>query len=133
VLIQQIVRTGLALLIQRAFGFGSAEPRPVVVSLLRRGCALGALLEPLKVDHVPHGCLHHPNIEAQEKYLRRHEWSLCALAGSALCALAGSVVIPVGVTGVQTCALPISFRFAKPDIIGLYHEPDQRQRIRISL
>jgi hypothetical protein len=49
-LIQQILGTAAALFVQNAFGFGSAEPRPVGIGLLRRRFALGALLESLQVD-----------------------------------------------------------------------------------
>jgi hypothetical protein len=58
-LIQQIVGAACALLIQNAFGFGSAEPRPVGLRLLFRLLTLDALLESFQVDYIRHASLHH--------------------------------------------------------------------------
>jgi hypothetical protein len=49
-LIQQIFRTLRALLVQDAFGFGSAKPLPVGVSLFSRLFSLRAFFESLQVD-----------------------------------------------------------------------------------
>src|SRR6266404_9663934 len=76
-LIQQLVRALGAPFLQNAFGFGSAKPGPVGFGLFGRLFPLGALLESLQVDHVPHACLHHP-ANGEAKFLRRRKWSRLA-------------------------------------------------------
>jgi hypothetical protein len=49
-LIQEVVGAVRALLVQHAFGPGSAKPGPIGFSLLFRLMPLGALLESLQVD-----------------------------------------------------------------------------------
>jgi len=58
-LIQQVVGAVGALLVQNAFGFGAAEPRPVGFGLFRRLLAFAAFLESLQVDQVAHACPRH--------------------------------------------------------------------------
>jgi len=58
-LIQMIVGAAGAQFIERAFGFGSAEPCPIAVGLFRRLLSLTTFLKSLQVDQIPHGCPHH--------------------------------------------------------------------------
>jgi hypothetical protein len=58
-LIQQVVGATGALLVQNAFGFGSAKSRAIGLSLLFRLLSLSAFLETLQIDHIPHATLHH--------------------------------------------------------------------------
>jgi hypothetical protein len=58
-LIQELVGALGALLVQTAFGFGSAESRAIRFSLFLRLLSFGALLESFQVDDIPHGGLHH--------------------------------------------------------------------------
>jgi hypothetical protein len=59
-LIQQVAGAVGALLVQNAFGFGSAKSRPIGLGLLFRLLSFGAFLETLQIDHIPHASLHHP-------------------------------------------------------------------------
>jgi hypothetical protein len=59
-LIQQVVGATGALLVQNAFGFGSAKPRAIGLGLLFRLLSFGAFLETLQTDYIPHAGLHHP-------------------------------------------------------------------------
>jgi hypothetical protein len=55
-LIQQVVGTLRTPFIQSAFGFGSAESRPIGLRLLLRLMPFDALLEPLQIDYFSHAC-----------------------------------------------------------------------------
>jgi hypothetical protein len=59
VLVEQVAGALGTPVLQIAFGFGSAEPGPIRVSLLRRLFSFGTFPESLQVDYVPHACLHH--------------------------------------------------------------------------
>jgi hypothetical protein len=84
-LIQQVVGAFSAAFVQRALGSGSAKPRAVRVSLLRRLFPLSAFPESLQVDHVPHGCLHHAIDWGRAKFFLKRKQSRRA----------GSVVIGI--------------------------------------
>jgi hypothetical protein len=58
-LIQEFAGARGALLVQNAFGFGSAKPRTIGLGLLFRLRSLGAFLETLQIDYIPHASLHH--------------------------------------------------------------------------
>jgi hypothetical protein len=53
-LIEQVVGTVCTLLVEAAFGLGSAELDTIYLGLLCRLFLYGALLEALQVDQVPH-------------------------------------------------------------------------------
>jgi hypothetical protein len=83
-LIQQIIGAVGALFVQDAFGFGTAESRPIGLRLLFRLMPFGALLESFQVDYIPHACPHHATLRRHATFFRRREelrW-------------AGSVIIP---------------------------------------
>src|SRR5665213_1921778 len=79
-LIEMIVRAIVLQFIERAFGFGSAEPCPVCVCLFRRLLPLTTFLKSLQVDQFPHGCPPHPATEGQATFSRRRELSRGILA-----------------------------------------------------
>jgi hypothetical protein len=81
-LIEMIVGSAIALFIERAFGFGSAESNPVGVGLFRRLFPLTAFPESLQVDQIPHGCPHHPAKQRHAAFSRRRELSRRVLACS---------------------------------------------------
>ena len=56
-LIEVIVGAAGTKFIGGAFGFGSAEPRPVGVGLFRRLLSLITFFETLQIDQFPHRCL----------------------------------------------------------------------------
>ena len=53
-LFQMLVGSACAQFVQRAFGLGSAESRPVGIGLFGRLLAFAALLESFQVDNIPH-------------------------------------------------------------------------------
>src|SRR5664279_5377755 len=57
--IQQIAGAGGARLVENAFGFAAAEPRPIGLGSFSRRFALGALFKSFQIDHIPHSGLHH--------------------------------------------------------------------------
>jgi hypothetical protein len=59
-LIQEVAGARGALLVQNAFGFGSAKPRAIGLGLLFRLLSLGVFLETFQIDDIPHVSLHHP-------------------------------------------------------------------------
>jgi hypothetical protein len=81
-LIEMIVGSAIALFIERAFGFGSAESNPVGVGLFRRLFPLTAFPESLQVDQIPHGCPRHPAKQGHAAFSRRRERSRRVLACS---------------------------------------------------
>jgi len=74
-LIQQVAGALGVQLVQNAFGFGSAKPRPVGFGLFFRLMSFGALLETFQVDHIPHACPHHATIEGHATFSPRRSLS----------------------------------------------------------
>src|SRR5260370_27468200 len=115
-LTQHLVRALGAPFLQNAFGFGSAKPGPVGFGLFGRLFPLGALLESLQVDHVPHACLHHP-ANGEAKFLRRRKWSR----------LAGLVVIQKSPSLSSSDSITKYVPLCENEIFVLYHAPARRR------
>jgi hypothetical protein len=83
-LIEQLTGALATMFVTRAFGFGSAKPRPIRFGLFLRPLTFNALLELLQIDQIPHACLHHAVSREYAAFSRGREWSRWALAGSGI-------------------------------------------------